>query len=797
MSFTDWYDGGFTDLVSITAPGGVISPLSTLQPGGMGKAPGLLTSQGWVGYNWRHRVPSRGDVAAWQAGDGGLGLRLGRFVAVDIDVLDEDESAALTRLARKMLGPAPQRVGRAPKSLLLYRTEELLTKQRVVWGEHAVEILAEGSQCVIEGIHPGTGRPYQWGPEWPVTVLGMEALTQVTLAGVTAFLTAVEARQKASGHEVGLLQGRIRTGDVDQGSLKAPIAEVTRLVQLLPNTTETHPDRLSYIRVGAAIKASTVENPAEGRELWLDWAARYTGEGNEEETVLADWRGLHPPYELGVSWLRSEVIRLGHPEILADAFEILEEDIAPDSTLPPPPVINGTVTFSDAWLAALFLHEHGRKVLYNRRAGGWMIWDGVIWERDETGLVGSWAGDTARAAVRYLEHAGAKEHEVKTLSRWCNSNRAVEQLLAYAGRREEMLIRSEEFDTDPWALNTPGGVIDLRTGALRPHSPLDRYCRVTSVTPADGVPVRWKAFLAEATKGDPDLEGYLQRLAGYALTGSTQEEMLAFFWGAGGNGKGTFLNSLGAAFGSYAEAATMETFLSSKMDRHPTELAVLAGARLVVAQETQEGRAWDEARIKALTGGDPVKARFMRQDFFTYTPQFTLIFAGNHRPHLHTPDPAMIRRFQLVPFDAIPARMDPTLKEALRAELPQILRWAIQGCLLWQKQGLCPPAQVTSTTQDYFEEADPLGRWLNERCLVAPNATATTQALYDDWGAWVVAAGEPDPPISRMSFSRALTRRGFQPCRVGKRGEEGRGFRGLVTKPRGEETPVPDTPDWR
>src|SRR6185437_11667835 len=171
------------------------------------------------------------------------------------------------------------------------------------------------------------------------------------------------------------------------------------------------------------------------------------------------------------------------------------------------------------------------------------------------------------------------------------------------------------------------------------------------------------------TGGDAELQAFLQRFAGYCLTGVTREHAMAFGFGTGANGKGTFLNTLTGIMDSYAAVAPMETFTSSTVDRHSTELAMLRGARLVTAQETEEGRRWAESRIKALTGGDPITARLMRQDFFTFTPQFKLIIAGNHKPGLRGVDEAIRRRFHLIPFAVKipPEERDKDLADKMKA----------------------------------------------------------------------------------------------------------------------------------
>ena len=264
------------------------------------------------------------------------------------------------------------------------------------------------------------------------------------------------------------------------------------------------------------------------------------------------------------------------------------------------------------------------------------------------------------------------------------------------------------------------------------------------------------------TGGDRALQQFLARVAGYGLTGSTREHALFFLYGTGANGKGTFLNTLTAILGDYAQIAGMDTFTESQSDRHPAELAVLRGARMVTAQETDEGRRWAESRIKVLTGGDPITARFMRQDFFTYTPQFKLLIAGNHKPGLRNIDEAIRRRFHLLPFTVRipPQQRDPQLFETLKQEWPAILGWAIGGCLAWQAEGLNPPAAVIDATAEYFDDEDVFGQWLDECCMRDRMAHETTRDLYAAWSSWAQRCGMT--PGSEPKFRSALKSRGFE-----------------------------------
>jgi putative DNA primase/helicase len=324
---------------------------------------------------------------------------------------------------------------------------------------------------------------------------------------------------------------------------------------------------------------------------------------------------------------------------------------------------------------------------------------------------------------------------------------------------------------------------DIRTGTLRVAQQLDYITKSTLVAPAAFAecPI-WLGFLAEATRGDAELIRFLQQWCGYSLTGDIREHALLFIFGPGGKGKGTFLNTVSRIFGDYATVAAMETFTASKSDHHPTDLAMLRGARLVYVSETEEGRAWAENRIKALTGGDPISARFMRQDFFTYWPQFKITVIGNHKPVLRNVDDANRRRFNLAPFTFKPDSPDLQLQEKLEPEHPAILRWMIDGALDWQANGLIRPDVVKAATAKYFADQDTVRQWVEECCEVTerpPHTADTNRSLFDSWKNYAIANGENAG--GSKGFSQRLTTLGFQPIKNAL-GIRGRGFGGIKVK---------------
>ena len=317
--------------------------------------------------------------------------------------------------------------------------------------------------------------------------------------------------------------------------------------------------------------------------------------------------------------------------------------------------------------------------------------------------------------------------------------------------------------------------IDLHTGAQYAPRPTDYMTKMAPVAPGGDCPL-WRDFLTRVTAADAELQAYLARMCGYCLTGHTTEHTLFFLHGSGANGKSVFIETIAGMMGDYATTAPIETFLTARGERHPTELAALRGARLVVVHETESGRHWNESRIKQLTGGDTIAARFVRQDFFTFKPTFKLCIVGNHKPSLRSVDEAIRRRFHLIPFVVtIPLEeRDPHLAENLKAEWSGILAWAVQGCLEWRQEGLNPPKTVRDATDEYLAAEDSVAAWMDECTEPASDwAFETSAALYASWKTWAERAGEQ--PGSRKRFADTMRSRGYPP----KRTNAGRGFDGI------------------
>lgn len=352
----------------------------------------------------------------------------------------------------------------------------------------------------------------------------------------------------------------------------------------------------------------------------------------------------------------------------------------------------------------------------------------------------------------------------------------------YAQADQTFAVVANNWDQDPWLLGTPSGTVDLRTGMLRSPDRADYITRQTAVTPAESpeCPI-WLQFLHDATAGDLQLIRFLRQWCGYTLTGFTTEHALLFIFGPGGNGKSVFLNIVRWLLEDYAITAPMDSFTAGHTDKHPADLARLNGARMVCASETEEGRSWAETRIKQLTGGDEIAARFMRQNWFSFVPVFKMVVIGNHKPELQNIDDATKRRMNMVPFVHTPTSPDRLLEDKLRHEGPAILRWIIEGCLDWQMHGLIRPKVVVDATAEYFSEQDNVRQWLDECCDVGERAYFdTSDSLFKSWTAFAIATGEK--PRTAKWFAQQLRRQGFNTLKDTPGYRNKRGFSGVQVR---------------
>lgn len=428
---------------------------------------------------------------------------------------------------------------------------------------------------------------------------------------------------------------------------------------------------------------------------------------------------------------------------------------------------------TDTGNAERFAARHGGRVRYCAGLGGWYVWTRHRWEQDTTDAIHRLAKDTVRAIAAEAEEAdddklreAIERHASKSESR-----SSIESMLSLARAEKPIPSRVEQWDRDPWLLAVRNGTVDLRTGELQPHDPA-RY--ITKLAPVVYDPVaaapRWMAFLDEIMDGRRDLVEYLQRAVGYSLTGSTREHKLLFLHGSGRNGKSTFLNTIRHMLGDYASQAAPELLLMSRRgaDGPTPEIARLRGARFVSTVEIEQGRRMAESFVKQLTGGDPLVARYLRENPFEFVPECKVWVATNHKPRVTGSDRAIWSRVQLVPFTkTIPREQrDPELQGKLEAEAQGILQWALAGCLSWQERGLAPPKEVIAATEEYREEEDVFGRFIADTCVVADDAEIVTGDLYKAYCQWCEDNGER--AVTKKTLGQQLAANGFQRRRTGR-----------------------------
>lgn len=428
----------------------------------------------------------------------------------------------------------------------------------------------------------------------------------------------------------------------------------------------------------------------------------------------------------------------------------------------PPPIDPFPLT--DLGNAERLVAIHGADVRY--AAGiGWLVWDSRRFTPDDTGELLRRAKTTARAI--YHDAANCDDDERKQIAKWAKASESEPRLRAMvslAASEQDVVVRPGDLDANPFALNVLNGTIDLRTGKLKPHNRGDLITKLAPVEyDPDARSDQWERFLQRVTGDDVELLEFVQRLAGYTITGVTDEEILAFLHGPGATGKTTTVEAIKATLGDYASTSDFETFLARRGDAGiRNDVARLAGARMVVSVEVDDGKRLAEGLIKQVTGGDKIAARFLHREYFEFEPQFTLWLVANARPRAHANDDALWRRILQVPFtEVIPvAERDPELKRALRTdptEQTAILAWLVQGCLQWQQRGLDVPDRVRKYTEEYRRENDALADWIEDRCDLGPDHWTASGALRASYETWCESAGVEPLSAKGQAWRSALT----------------------------------------
>lgn len=406
---------------------------------------------------------------------------------------------------------------------------------------------------------------------------------------------------------------------------------------------------------------------------------------------------------------------------------------------------------------------YGQRLRYVPAWRRWLVWDGTRWAQDATGQAARWMKATARVlttdALAIMDKD--KRRAALNLARRAESSAGVAGALTLASTEPEIAVSPDELDADPFLLNCRNGVLDLRTGEHVPHDPALLLTKVTGASyDPEAIGAEFAKFL-ETVQPDAEMRSYLARLLGHALEGRVVAHVLPILHGAGANGKGTLINAVLGALGNYADAADPELLTARTFDAHPTGTADLFGLRLAVLHESDQGRRLAEGTVKRLTGGDRVKARRMREDFWHFEPSHTFCMLTNHKPIVTGTDEGIWRRLRLVPFDVvIPSEQrDEELGDRLALERDAVLAWLVAGYREWRLMGLSEPAAARQATDGYRSESDALGRFIEECCATGQPYTAQSSLLFTAWQRWCEREGIQ--PGTSKAFSTTLQNKGY------------------------------------
>ena len=425
-------------------------------------------------------------------------------------------------------------------------------------------------------------------------------------------------------------------------------------------------------------------------------------------------------------------------------------------------------SFDDTGNAQRFVDLFGDKVRYCYTDKRWLWYDGRKWCTDMTGAVKRLADKAVAcmsAELKVYEQTDADEGTdmAKAFEKHMKSSRSNKSKNAMLNEvMHHVPILPSQLDRYKAALNTPGGVIDLKSGALAPHDPKNYFTKITAVEYSENADCpRWTAFLDDIFGGDKDLIRYVQKAVGYSLTGATSEQCAFFLYGTGRNGKSTFIDIIRDIFGDYAANIQPETIMarSNQSTAINSDIARLKGARLVTSVEPNEGVRINEGLLKQLTGDDTVTARKLYGDEFEFKPEFKLWMATNHKPVIRGTDTGIWRRIHMIPFTVqIPEeKIDRRLKYKLSAELTGIFRWAVEGCLLWQKEGLKMPRAVLEEVREYRREMDVISAFVEDKCTVGKGLSVKSSQLFAAYLNW--AEQNNEYRMSSTKFGMELAKR--------------------------------------
>ncbi|KAB2929146.1 MAG: hypothetical protein F9K24_20695 [Leptonema illini] len=536
-----------------------------------------------------------------------------------------------------------------------------------------------------------------------------------------------------------------------------PTAEVCMAAGLVATTCPDGfagwlPSYTDYLRG----KVITILTPPEEKRTEIIFQSLY-GKAHDVRIISIE-AGLEEDFRLGTVNKR-EVVKLLKKKSEADFVAMIEAK---------------KKRITDSGNAEMFAFLFADQVRYCKQWGSWLVWSEGRWKRDEEGIVETMVKSTIDKIweeVR-MHHKRDSKH-FNELIEWAKKSRSRggrKNVEALARKEASIKVSANELDKNPMLLNFRNGVLDLETHEFREHDRIEYHTKQCpfDYDPGEIYPHRWRNFLSEIfadTTNPAKMIAYLREMIGITLTGTTPVQAFWFCYGKGANGKSVFLQTIQSILGSYADTTPTETLMHSDRTSIPNDVARLQGLRMVAASEIEDGRRWNESRIKDLTGGDTITARFLHKEFFTFKPEFKLWIAGNHKPGLRGTDHGIQRRVKLIPFTStIPQEKRipfEEMKASLLAEASGIINWALEGLKLFREDGYWEPEDVSAATREYFSENDLIGQFLDEACELDKSGIAriTKKELYAHFSTYSEENGLR--PMSNVKFSLLISERGF------------------------------------
>ena len=700
----------------------------------------------WASFQEAHATPD--NLRAWfgNGHDHNIGIVTGRIsglVVVDADGEDGE------RWAQEHLPETPLMVRTAKGLHRYYKHPGVPVRNRVrlntgderiavdIHGDHG-SVLAPGSR------HP-SGATYQLIGRWPAS---LDELPRFDPAWIAPSPT-LEASARGSCHES-------KGAPPDRDTL---IRRARAYLEKTPPAIEGQGGDVHTFTVACRIVRGFGLDDADALEVLNEW----------NQTCLPSWSDdeLRDKIDSARKYGKEPIGgRIDDVELVVRAQQTpeplpREEEVLTD--------VSSTFTsthtldrLTEAGAAERFVRLHGSAIRFDHRRNRWLVWRSHRWVPDADAAVTRLALDFARSWQREaidLPDPDRRAAVVKFAIQLERRN-TMHNVLALAKALKPVADSGEAWDADPYLLGVSNGVVELRTGLLRPGDPADRITMQTAASfdPSARCP-RWERFVSEIVGGDAEMVPFLQRAIGYSLTGITTEQVLFVLYGTGANGKGSLTNTLNRVLADYGWNMPFATIEMQNRSGIPNDLAALMNRRFVSASETNDGARLNEARVKALTGCDPITARFLHGEFFTFEPVGKFWLSVNHKPIVRDDSFGFWRRLRLIPltqrFD-----VDPTLADVLQGEASGILNWCLAGCLTWQRDGLRPPDLVLTATREYAEDSDPLAASLDEACEHDPNAAAGARELFEHYKTWAEKHGLGDRErMSATMFGRKMSER--------------------------------------